>query len=358
MMGYPPAWPLFRRYGPTGAIKGAGLILLLAVLAGPPCQRPAHGQSGGDASPARHLGDSPSGRGRSEPILPVRIPRDLDQGKVELGELLFNDSGLSKDGSIACVSCHDLATGGTDRLATSRGIGGSVLARNAPTVFNSGLNFRQFWDGRAATLEEQIEASLRNPTGMAAEWPEVLARLRGDSDYAAAFERVYDDGVQAANVKDAIATFQRSLATPGARFDRFLLGEDDAITDEEKAGYELFKSFGCVACHQGVNVGGNMFQKIGVFKDYTSRGEAAGDHDDGRFHVTGRESDRRVFKVPSFRNVAITAPYFHDGSVKKLQQAVALMASYQLGRDLSADEIQKVVAFLRTLTGNLRGSPL
>ena len=295
---------------------------------------------------------------KDEPIRPIPLSVALDQRKVALGEMLFNDPRLSRDDTVACVACHDLAKGGTDQMARSVGIGGAVGDINAPTVFNSGFNFVQFWDGRAATLEDQVDGPVQNPKEMGSNWPDVLAKLRQDPTYVAAFERIYEDGIQHANVKDAIATFERSLITPNGRFDKFLRGDAGAITDEEKAGYELFKSFGCAACHNGVNVGANMFQRIGVTGDYfADRGHLTG-ADNGRFNVTVRERDRYVYKVPSLRNVAITAPYFHDGSAKTLEQAVVIMAKYQLGRFLSKEELRRIVAFLKTLTGEYGGAPL
>jgi len=295
---------------------------------------------------------------KDEPIEPIPQTIVLDARKVALGEMLFNDPRLSRDDTVACVSCHDLSTGGTDQLSRSVGVGGALGDVNAPTVFNSGLNFVQFWDGRAATLEDQIEGPIHNPKEQASNWHEILTKLGQDPDTESAFKRIYGDGIQSANVKDSIATYERSLITPNSRFDRFLRGDDGAITDEEKAGYELFKSYRCVACHQGVNIGGNMFVKIGILGDYVADRGGVTKADDGRFNVTGRERDRQVFKVPSLRNVALTAPYFHDGSTKTLEEAVKVMAKYQLGRPIFKDDLKRIVAFLRTLTGEYQGTPL
>ncbi len=295
---------------------------------------------------------------KDEPIEPIPRTVDLDARKVALGEMLFNDPRLSHDDTVACVSCHDLAKGGTDQLSRSVGIGGALGDVNSPTVFNSGFNFVQFWDGRAATLEDQIDGPVHNPKELASDWPEILAKLRQDRDTVSAFDRIYGDGIQSANVKDAIATYERSLITPNSRFDRFLRGDDGAITDEERAGYELFKSYRCVACHQGVNIGGNMFVKIGILGDYAADRGGVTKADYGRFNVTGRERDRQVFKVPSLRNVALTAPYFHDGSAETLKAAVIIMGTYQLGRPFSKNDVKRIVAFLRTLTGEYQGTPL
>lgn len=293
-----------------------------------------------------------------EPIQPIPEPPRLDLRKVELGNRLFHDARLSRDDSVACATCHSLSQGGTDHRARSVGIDGQVGQVNAPTVFNSALNFRQFWDGRAGTLEDQVDGPTHNPVEMASSWPDIVAKLSRDPSYRAAFAGLYHDGVQPANIRGAIATFERSLTTPNSRFDRFLRGEVTAITEEEKAGYVLFKTLGCAACHQGAAVGGNMFQKFGVMGDYfADRGHQTA-ADLGRFNVTGRDADRHTFKVPSLRNVARTAPYFHDGSAQTLEEAVAVMARYQLGRTLSQSDMDRLVKFLNTLTGEYNGRPL
>lgn len=293
-----------------------------------------------------------------EPIQPIPLEVRLDARKVELGNRLFHEPRFSRDNSISCSSCHDLSKAGMDQRARSLGIGGQPADRNAPTVFNSGLNFKQFWDGRAETLEDQIDGPTHHPKEMGSTWAEIIAKLKQDPGYVSAFAKIYPDGLQGHNIKDAIATFERSLITPNSRFDRFLRGDASALTEAEKAGYQLFKDYGCVACHQGINVGGNMFQRLGVIVDYfAERGEAT-KSDLGRYNVTGRERDRFTFKVPSLRNVARTAPYFHDGSVPTLEVAVRLMAKYQLGRSLSKAEVDLLVAFLNTLTGEYNGKPL
>jgi cytochrome c peroxidase len=293
-----------------------------------------------------------------EPITPLPTTVDLDRAKVAIGETLFHDVRLSTDDSLACASCHDLATGGVDRLAASVGVGGQVGGINAPTVYNSGGNFKQFWDGRAATLEEQAAGPIHNPIEMGSSWTEAIPKLRADAELAAAVRSAYGTEITPAVVVDAIATFERSLITPFCRFDRFLMGEIDVLTDEEKEGYRLFKDFGCVACHQGANLGGNMFQVFGVMGDYfTDRGNPT-KADLGRYNVTGEERDRHVFKVPSLRNIEKTPPYFHDASADTLEKGVEIMAWYQLGRRLDDREKRLIVLFLKTLTGNYRGEPL
>jgi cytochrome c peroxidase len=294
----------------------------------------------------------------SEPIQPIPEPPRLDPRKVELGNRLFHDPRLSRDNSVACATCHSLSQGGTDHRTHSVGIDGQVGQLNSPTVFNSALNFRQFWDGRAETLEGQVDGPTHNPAEMGSSWPDIVAKLSRDPLYLAAFAGLYRDGVQPANIRDAIATFERSLTTPNSRFDRFLRGEATSITEEEKAGYALFKTLGCVACHQGAAIGGNMFQKFGVMGDYFADRGHQTSADLGRFNVTGRDEDRHTFKVPSLRNVARTAPYFHDGSARTLEEAVAVMAKYQLGRTLSRSDVELLVKFLNALTGEYNGRPL
>jgi cytochrome c peroxidase len=294
----------------------------------------------------------------NEPIAPLPRNIDLDSGKVALGKRLFEDPRLSRDNSISCSTCHDLNKGGGDGLAGSRGIGGALSAFNAPTVFNSSFNFRQFWDGRAATLEEQTSGPVHNPTEMGSSWQEVVAKLSADPEYTRSFTALYPKGLSETAIQDAIATFERSLITPDARIDRYLRGEQGVLNERELAGYRLFKERGCTACHQGINIGGNLFQSMGVFGNFFADRAKDKKEDQGRFNVTGKEEDRHLFKVPSLRNVARTAPYLHDGSIPVLGDAVKTMGKYQLGRDLPPDEIDLIVAFLHTLTGTYQGKPL
>jgi cytochrome c peroxidase len=291
-----------------------------------------------------------------QPIVPLPLNMGLNPEKVALGRQLFHDQQLSHDNSLSCNSCHDLALGGTDRRARSIGIRGQIEELNTPTVLNSGFNFKQFWDGRAVSLEAQIDGPINNPKEMSSNWAEVVAKLQKSPDYNKAFRQLYPNGLKEQNIKDAIATFERSLTTPNARFDRFLRGEANSLTVNEQAGYDRFKSYGCIACHQGVNVGGNMFQHMGVMEDYFSVRGNITSADQGRFNLTQNPRDRYVFKVPSLRNVALTAPYFHDGHVETLPEAVGIMARYQLGRSMPDQDVDLIVQFLKTLTGEL-GEP-
>jgi cytochrome c peroxidase len=259
---------------------------------------------------------------------------------------------------LACSSCHRLDLSGDDGQARSSAAGGILLDFNTPTVFNSTLNFRLNWRGNFHSLEEQNEAALLDDRLMNTSWGELLAKLRSDPDYEKRFASVYGAGVDRTHVLDALASFQRSLVTPNARFDRYLRGERGAITEDEERGYRLFKVYGCVACHQGINVGGNLFQKFGIFENPFAYQKIFTEADQGRFTVTGTESDRHVFRVPSLRNVAVTAPYFHDGRTATLDEAVKIMARNQLGRELDRRDVDLIVGFLGTLTGEYRGRRL
>lgn len=291
-----------------------------------------------------------------EPIQPLPLTHGQDAARAELGRRLFHDVRLSANNGVSCASCHNLAQGGADGRDRSIGFSGQRTGANAPTVFNAALNFRQFWNGRATTLEAQIDAVVQNPVEMGSTWADVVAKVLRDAGYRSAFASAYKDGVTKANIQNAIATFERTLITPNSRFDRHLRGDGQALTDAEKAGYAKFKQYGCVACHQGVNVGGNMFQKFGVMGNYFARRGQPSEADRGRYLVTRDPADEHVFKVPSLRNVALTAPYFHDGSAKTLEDAVDVMFKYQLGRTASAQDKAAIVLFLRTLTGESGGT--
>jgi cytochrome c peroxidase len=298
------------------------------------------------------------GVGSSEPIQPIVALPGLDPSKIDLGRNLFSDRLLSHTREVSCATCHDLKAGGTDRNARSIGINGSIGEINAPTVLNSGFSFSQFWDGRAPTLETQIDGPIQSKIEMGSTWPEIIGRLRGIPSYLRAFREAYHDDINSEHVKDSIAEYERSLSTPESRFDRYLRHDTSALTDRELQGYQLFKSFGCTSCHQGMGVGGNMYQKLGIMAPYfTDRGHIT-KADRGRFNATGDPKDLYMFKVPSLRNVELTAPYFHDGSAATLPDAIRLMAKYQLGRPLRDEEIQLITEFLKTLTGKLDGKPL
>jgi cytochrome c peroxidase len=293
-----------------------------------------------------------------EPLAPLPPLPALDELKVELGRRLFSDTILSGNGSRACASCHDLNGGGTVHVERTAGYTGKMNSFNPPTVFNVGNNYRLGWRGNFTSLEELNEKVLLDENLMAANWQVLLQRLRASDLYAPLFERAFARRPDRADIIDALATFQRSLLTPGARFDRYLGGDLAALTQDEAEGYALFKSRGCASCHQGSNVGGNMFQRFGIFTAPVRNGDAATDADLGRWTITGAERDKSVFRVPSLRNVEVTAPYFHDGRTKSLPEAVIIMARSQLGRELPATEVSSIVAFLKTLTGYYNGQRL
>ena len=286
-----------------------------------------------------------------EPIKPIPVETGADPDKAALGRLLFHDPRLSVDGSISCASCHDLATGGDDGVRVSTGIEGRQGVINSPTVFNSALNFKQFWDGRADTLQDQIDGPIQSSIEMGNLWPDVIAVLYQDEHYPGAFRDLYDDGITRETVKHALAEYMRSLNTPNSRFDQWLLGDDGALTPAEKEGYRLFKDYGCVSCHQGANVGGNMFQVFGVINEFFKRRGNITEADMGRFNVTGNPEDRHAFKVPSLRMAAHTAPYLHDGSAATLRDAVDAMFEFQLGREAPDRDKDLIAEFIKTLAG-------
>lgn len=292
---------------------------------------------------------------RSEPIRPLPLSVQADPVKVDLGRSLFHERQLSGDGTLSCASCHALTNWGMDGLRVPVGIRGSLGAINTPTVYNSLFNLHQFWDGRAKTLQEQALGPVENPNEMGASWVKVQQRIGSIRDYVERFEIVFPGRpIDRQTITEAIAAFESTLVTPQSRFDRWLRGDDQSLQLQEVEGYRIFKEIGCIACHQGVNIGGNMYQTMGKFGDYfKDRGGPVTAADLGRFNVTGSASDRHKFKVPSLRNVEKTAPYFHDGTASTLDEAVNTMARYQLGRRLEPEELRLIVAFLRTLTGEL-----
>lgn len=293
-----------------------------------------------------------------EALKPLPEVPALDAAQVELGRRLFNETRLSINNTLSCASCHRLDKGGADDKPFSLGFDGKPVALNTPTVFNATLNFKQFWNARVDTLEAQIEQVVISPVEMGNTWQNVVTTLAAVPEYQHAFTQAYADGVTASNVQSALATYERSLLTPNSRFDRYLLGNTDILSYDEKQGYLRFKEYGCIACHQGVNIGGNMYQKFGVMGDYfKDRGNPV-EADLGRYLLTQDEEDRHVFKVPSLRNVAVTAPYFHDASAKTLEEAVAVMFKYQLGRIPTSEDKTLIVQFLKTLTGEWAGKPL
>lgn len=292
----------------------------------------------------------------AEILRPIEANIQYNQNKAKLGKKLFFDPGLSKDGTIACVNCHALPGSGADSKSYSTGIRAQEGDINTPTVLNSSLSFVQMWDGRAKTLQDQVHLPITNPKEMDNSMRNVITYLSSKPEYVKAFKKIYSHGISEQSVSDAIAEFEKALITPRSRFDRFLMGETHLLTPLEKKGKDLFSSLGCISCHNGTAVGGYMYQKFGIFNHHRSDKNQL-----GRYNVTLREEDRYVFKVPTLRNIALTAPYFHDGSAKTLKDAIMLMGFYQLGIRLQKDQIDALEAFLHTLTGEtpriLRAKP-
>jgi cytochrome c peroxidase len=284
----------------------------------------------------------------AEPITPIKPPAQINLGMVELGKKLYFDPRLSKSGFISCNSCHNLSMGGTDNIPTSIGDKWQQGPINAPTVLNSSLNLAQFWDGRAADLKEQAGGPIANPGEMAFTHTLAIDVLESIPAYKREFKTVFGrDKIDIDQVTLAIAEFEKTLVTPNSRFDQWLLGKKTALTADELAGYNLFKNSGCVACHNGEAVGGSSFQKMGVVEPYKTTATA-----EGRSAVTGQDADRFNFKVPTLRNVEMTYPYFHDGAVWTLKEAVDIMGRLQLGKKFTDKENAQIVAFLKTLTGD------
>ncbi len=288
-----------------------------------------------------------------EPIKVLTAPKNLNKEKVALGRRLFHDVRLSKDNSVSCASCHNLKNGGADNKAVSVGIHGAKGAVNAPTVYNSGLLFRQFWDGRAATLKDQVDGPVQNPVEMGSLWPEVIIKLYQDKNYPHDFRKIYKKkkAIDRNTIRNAIAEFERALVTLNSPFDRYLQGDQSAIDARAKKGYKLFKNYGCASCHQGANVGGNMYQVFGVIGSYFQKRGNITEADNGRFNITGNPEDKHRFKVPSLRMVTLTAPYFHDGQAKTLKEAIDIMFEFQLGREAPDSDKEDIIHFLKTLVG-------
>jgi cytochrome c peroxidase len=287
------------------------------------------------------------------PETPTISGNNPKAARVELGRMLYYDARLSKGQTVSCNSCHPLAEYGADGKPTSEGHEGQRGARNSPTVYNAAMQFAQFWDGRVANVEQQVSGPLLNPAEMAMPSERaVVAVIKSMPGYVAAFRKAFPgekDPVTFAHAVEAIGGFERGLITP-SRWDRFLQGDQGALTKEERSGFNHFLAAGCDTCHSGVLLGGNAFQKLGVVKEYSDTS------DSGRYQVTRKESDRMFFKVPMLRNVAMTRPYFHNGRVATLADAVDQMAEFQTGRPLAPADRDAIVTWLQCLTGDLDGN--
>jgi len=279
-------------------------------------------------------------------LIPLPLTVEVDAKKVALGKKLFLDPILSKDKTLSCMSCHNLKHNGADIVKRTKGIDGKEGYFNVPTVYNATYNFRQFWDGRAKDLADQALQPIANPVEMGNTIPKALHDLKENAFYVKAFNAIYEDGITKDNLADAIAAFEKVLITPNAPFDKYLRGDKEALGTSAIRGYALFKEKGCISCHNGINIGGNMYNKFGVYEDTKSK-------ELGRYTLTHKEEDKYVFKVPSLRNIALTAPYMHDGRATTLKESVNLMVKYQLGRRIYGEELRDLVSFLQSLTGEL-----
>lgn len=296
----------------------------------------------------------------NEPVWPIPTEVPFNKNKARLGSILYHHTALSGDGTVSCATCHPIDNAGVDALQTSTGIRKQKGDINAPTVFNAVFNAKQFWDGREDTLEQQAGGPPMNPVEMdGGSWEKVASRLEADQAFKADFLKEYPDGFTQKNITDAIAQFERTLITPSSPFDKYLKGDAKALTAEQIKGYELFKAANCAVCHSGEALGGKTFEYMGLKRDYfKERGNVGKINDNGRFSFTKDERDLRKFKTPTLRNVALTAPYFHDGSTQSLKKAVEIMAKYQRDKNLSDEEIDYIVKFLESLTGEYKGKPL
>ncbi|WP_026960686.1 cytochrome-c peroxidase [Aliagarivorans taiwanensis] len=274
-----------------------------------------------------------------KPLHPVAVE---SSPLVRLGWRLFNDPKLSSNGAVSCANCHHLDSHGSDPLPLSVGVGG-LGERNSLTVFNVSNNHRFFWDGRALTLQDQMDGPVHHPKEMDSSWAEIVEYLSSSPEMKQAFAQADLADIDEASVKLALTRFMEALITPPSAFDRYLLGDEQALTVAAKQGWQHFQELGCVVCHQGENIGGSMLQRFGYYNE-----DAIGS-DLGRFNETGLESDRFVFRVPSLRNVAKTAPYFHDGTVTELEEAIRIMARVQLGMELEPLVVVELSAFLHSL---------
>jgi len=295
---------------------------------------------------------------KHEVIQPLPLSLDLDPQKVAMGNEIFHDKRLSKDNTLSCASCHGLDKGGCDQQQFSEGVGGAMGDINAPTVFNAGFQIEQFWDGRAPTLEEQAKGPVENPIEMADNWDDVIKELNTDADFVKRFEALYPTGVNVDNIVSAIADFERSLNTINSKVDRYLMGDENSLSAEEKEGFKYFKMYGCATCHVGKIVGGQSYERMGRKEDYFEERGNVHKPDYGRFNFTGKEEDRFYFKVPTLRNIALTFPYLHDGFTSELGVVVQTMAECEVGKTIPALKVEKIIKFLKALTGEYNGKPL
>ncbi|MEA1915196.1 MAG: cytochrome c peroxidase [Campylobacterota bacterium] len=287
----------------------------------------------------------------AEVITPIPFKIEYDKSKAVLGKKLFSDTRLSKDDTVSCASCHILQSGGDGDMQYSFGIDGQIGVLNSPTVLNAVFNFSQMMDGAAKDLNNQIHFPITNPIEMGTNYEDIISKLKKDKEYQDLFKKNYDQGINKESINDAITQFQSALITPNSRFDQYLRGDKSALSEEELEGFNLFKKNGCTACHNGVNIGSNLYQRVGILKPYV-HDESDTTHELGRYNVTKKEHDKYLIKVPTLRNIELTAPYLHNGKMKTLKSAVDFMLRYQVGIKPDNEDTQKIVKFLKTLTGD------
>jgi cytochrome c peroxidase len=329
-------------------------LLVLATLLG--CQDSA------SSAPALQTFSTPFGTplapgSEHQALAPLPERLDLDPAKVRLGARLFQDRRLSGDGKVSCADCHSLRLGGAMGQPKSRLPDRNPVAVNVPSIFNLAFNYRFGWAGGFEDIGQQIDHAMQAAPVMHSSWAGAIAKLEPDAELRRAFLAVYAAPPNTERVREVLALYSLSLVTPNSRFDRYLRGEL-TLAPMEKRGYDLFRDHGCISCHQGINIGGNLLQRFGLMGDYFADRGGVQKADLGLFNFSARSEDRHVFRVPSLRNVALTAPYFHDASAQTLEQAATIMARYQLGRELDPEQAGAIAAFLRTLTGELEGRPL
>lgn len=301
----------------------------------------------------------------------IPLPKEIDYNKEKalLGKKLYFDPILSKDNTVSCATCHNLELSGVDNLKFSFGINGQIGDLNTPTVFNSIYNFRQMWDGRAKNLAHQIQFPITNPKEMGNNFDNLIKSLNKNSDYKKTFNKIYTEGITIETIGDALEEFQKTLITPSP-FDDFLRGNKNALTENQKKGYELFTKKGCISCHNGINIGGSLYARFGLIdediaKEFLKSSNAPLDveqdsnielyHDSnfGLYNVTENDFDKYYFKVPTLRNIAKTYPYLHNGRIETLQEAIKSIAKSQLGLDLTKKEIFLIEEFLKSLSGEV-----
>jgi cytochrome c peroxidase len=347
-----PAISLLRQHAVLASACCACLCVgsLLGIWLKPSQSPAAQAPVEQTADPTTKLTSASTAR-RHEPIQPLLPFAELNPGIVDLGKRLFHEPALSINGRTSCSTCHPLHQGGTTSVPIPQGVNGQPHRYNAPTVFNAALNCAQLWDGSVATLEEQVEGPVTNPHELGSSWERVTKFLKHDPYYSRSFTKLMQAEPTPEHVRTALATFLRSLITLNSKFDQWLAGTEEALNSYEFGGYYLFKKYDCIRCHQGPGVGGTMFQPLGIAKAYFDQN--ASPTDLGRYQFTELERDRHVFRVPQLRNVELTAPYLHDGSVATLEGAVALMIEYQCGQEVNQEDVRRITAFLKTLTGEL-----